>query len=96
MDILFHVTTAEGGHFLLPLARACLRAGRSFACFFTHEGVLGLRSEALRDVLGQAQRAVACEESWHRYCKEAACPIEPGSQTINSILMGEAARVVSL
>ncbi len=95
MDILFHVSTADGGRFLLPLAQACLRAGRSFACFFTHEGVLGLHEEALRGILSQAQRAVACEESWHRYSK-AACPIEPGSQTVNSALMGEAARVVSL
>lgn len=95
MDILFHVTTAESGRLLAPLARAARRAGASFAAFFTHEGVLALQDETLRAALVEA-RAVVCEESWHRFCPGLACPVETGSQTINSALMGEAGKVVSL
>jgi hypothetical protein len=39
---------------------------------------------------------VVCEESWHRFCPQLACPVEAGSQTTNSALMGEARKVVSL
>ena len=95
MDILFHVTTEAGGQLLAPLARACRRGGHAFAAFFTHEGVRALRDAAVQDVLADA-RAVACEESWHRFCADAACPAELGSQTTNSAMMGEARKVVSL
>lgn len=94
MDILFHVATEAGARFLPPLARACRRRGNSFAAFFTHAGVRGLDA-ALLAALENA-RAVACEESWHRFRGEASCPIELGSQTTNSALMGEARKVVSL
>ena len=46
--------------------------------------------------VGGAARAVVCEESWHRFCPDSPCPVELGSQTVNSALMGEAQRVVSL
>jgi hypothetical protein len=39
---------------------------------------------------------VVCEESWHRFLPGLACPVEAGSQTSNSALMGEARKVVSL
>ena len=96
MEILFHVSTPEGARVLLPLAGACMRARRSFACFFTHDGVLGLKHEALLYALAAAARVVACEHSWHRFCEGSACPVELGSQTANSALIGEAGRVVSL
>ena len=96
MDILFHVSTPDGGALLLPLAQAAQRAGTSFAAFFTHEGVLGLKSETLASTLQEAERAVVCEESWHRFCPDLKCPVEYGSQTINSGLMAEAVRVVAL
>ena len=95
MDILFHVATEAGAQFLLPLARACRRGHHAFAAFFTHEGVRGLLDAELQAVL-EGSRAVACEESWHRFCADAACPVELGSQTTNSALMGEAKKVVSL
>ncbi|MEZ5616245.1 MAG: hypothetical protein R3E35_13660 [Rhodocyclaceae bacterium] len=95
MDILFHVVTEAGARFLPPLARACRRRGSSFAAFFTHAGVRGLQDAQLQATLADA-RAVACEESWHRFCADAACPVELGSQTTNSALMGEARKVVSL
>jgi hypothetical protein len=93
---VFLVSTAEGGKFLLPLVQSCRRAGCTFGAFFTHEGVLGLKDPALNRALEHAARSVACEESWHRFCGEALCPAERGSQTVNSAMMGEARRVVSL
>ncbi len=96
MDILFHVGTAAGGRLLYPLLLAAGRAGCRVGAFFTHEGVLGLRNTDLAAVLMQAERAVACEESWHKFCPGLSCPIEAGSQTSNSALMGEARKVVSL
>ena len=95
MDILFHVSTETGAQYLAPLARACRRGHHDFAAFFTHEGVRALRDAGLREALDGA-RAVACEESWHRFCADEACPAELGSQTANSALMGEAKKVVSL
>jgi hypothetical protein len=96
MNILFHVSTAAGGRLLQPMALATRRAGASFAAFFTHEGVLGLKDENLLAAMAAAERSVVCEESWHRFCPGLDCPAEAGSQTINSSLMGEAERVVSL
>ncbi len=94
-DILFHVSTEPGGEVLLPLMRAAARAGSEVAAFFTHRGVIGLRDPALVAALA-GSRAVVCEHSWDRYCPGLECPVERGSQTINSALMGEARRVVSL
>ncbi|MDA8256139.1 MAG: hypothetical protein M0Z99_10980 [Betaproteobacteria bacterium] len=96
MDILFHVGTAAGGRLLYPLLLAAARADCRVGAFFTHEGVLGLRDTDLVAALAHAERAVVCEESWHRFLPELACPIEAGSQTTNSALMGEARKVVSL
>ncbi len=96
MKILFHVATEQGARFLLPLALACRRGGHAFAAFFTNEGVLGLRDGQLCAALRCAERAVVCEESWKRFDPGADCPVELGSQTDNSALMGRAARVVSL
>lgn len=96
MDILFHVGTAAGGRLLYPLLLAAGRAGCRIGAFFTHEGVLGLRDTDLAAVLAHAERAVVCEESWHKFCPDLHCPVEAGSQTTNSALMGEAKKVVSL
>ena len=96
MDILFHVGTAAGGRLLYPLLLAAGRAGCRSGAFFTHEGVLGLRDTDLTAALGTIERAVVCEESWHTFCPDLHCPVETGSQTTNSALMGEAKKVVSL
>ena len=96
MDILFHVGTAAGGRLLYPLLLAAGRADCRCGAFFTHEGVLGLRDTDLAAVMVQVERAVACEESWHKFCPGLHCPVEAGSQTGNSALMGEAKKVVSL
>lgn len=95
MNILFHVTAAASGALLKPLALAARRANASCAAFFTHEGVVNLKDAEILAALA-GSRAVVCEESWHRFCPGIDCPVENGSQTINSALMGEAERVVSL
>ncbi len=95
MEILFHVSSQAGAQLLAPLAHACRRGGHRFGAFFTDEGVLGLDDVALLAALGDA-RAVVCEASWHRHRADARCPVELGSQTVNSALVGEALRVVSL
>jgi hypothetical protein len=95
MKILFHVTTAASGALLKPLALATRRANASFAAFFTHEGVMNLKDAGLVAALAGA-RTVVCEESWHRFCPGLDCPVENGSQTINSALMSEAEKVISL
>lgn len=96
MDLLFHVSTAAGGRLLLPLLRAARRAECRVGAFFTHDGVLGLRDDSLVVELALVERAVVCEESWHRFCSDLHCPVEAGSQTANSALMGETKKVVSL
>ncbi len=96
MDMLFHVGTTAGGRLLYPRLLAAGRAGCRCGAFFTHEGVLGLRDTDLAAALVYIERAVACEESWHRFCAGQVCPVEAGSQTSNSSLMGEAKKVLSL
>ena len=75
---------------------ACVRAGVAWGCFLTNDGVRALADPAFLAVLGSAARAAACEYSWHRYMEGAPCPAELGSQTVNSALMAEANRVISL
>jgi hypothetical protein len=43
-----------------------------------------------------AERVVVCEHSWARFMGDTPCPVELGSQTQNSIMVGEADRIVSL
>lgn len=95
IDILFHVSHRGAGRYLFPLIAAARRRGARVACFFTYDGVLVAADPRLKDVLGDG-RAVACEESWQRFRPGEPCPVEAGSQTTNSALVAEAARVVSL
>jgi len=96
MDILFHLSGENAGPLLLGFGAACHRAGVSWACFLTNDGVKVLADKAVRSVLKDAQRTVVCEHSWKRHMGKAEIPVERGSQTTNSILMAEADQVVSL
>lgn len=96
MDVLFHVTTPDAKRFVAGLSAACARAGISWSCFFTNDGVKALADEALVAGLSTAERAIVCEHSWDLHMANRVCPIERGSQTANSALMAEALRVVSL
>jgi hypothetical protein len=55
-----------------------------------------LADAAVVTAIEAAGRAVACEKSWEEYMGGAACPVELGSQTVNSALMGEAEKVISI
>ncbi len=96
MEFLFVVTTPDAIHILAPLARACQRQGVGWACFFTNDGVRVLEQEKLRTIILDATRAVACEYSWEKFRAGHTCPIELGSQTDGSLMIGEADKVVSL
>ncbi len=95
-EIFLHIATPEGGRIGAALARACVRAGVVWSCFLTNDGVRALADPALAAALKPATRAVVCEHSWRQYMNGAPCPVELGSQTINSALMAEAGRVISL
>jgi hypothetical protein len=96
MDVLFEVSSERARSVLLPAARACARKSLTWSCFFTHHGVRNLADPELVTLLAEAQSAVACEHSWTNFMGRAECPVELGSQTDNSRLVAEAARVVSL
>ena len=96
MDVLFIVSTPEGGRVLAPLAAACRRRGATWACFFTNDGVNALDDPAVQSVLACTSSAVACEHSWERFRGDAACPVTLGSQTNNSSMVGQAARIIGL
>ncbi|MEW6133682.1 MAG: hypothetical protein AB1591_11050 [Pseudomonadota bacterium] len=95
IDLLFHVSHRDAGRYLFPLLAAARRRSITVACFFTFDGTLVAADPRLKEVLG-GSRAVMCEESWHRFRPGEPCPVEAGSQTVNSALMAEAKRVVSL
>lgn len=96
MNILFEVTSGDAARVLVPLARACDRNAVTWSCFFTGDGVKNLaRDDVLATVAGAA-RAAACEVSWERYMGDAACPVEIGSQTNNSAMVGDTDTVISL
>lgn len=96
MDVMLHVSSADAAPTVLSLARACARAGIKWGCFFTNDGVRALTDSAIVDVLAGAERAAVCEHSWQQVMGDGVPPIEAGSQTVNSAMMAEAERVVSL
>ncbi|MGI9381654.1 MAG: hypothetical protein ACR2PO_00745 [Methyloligellaceae bacterium] len=96
MDVLIIVSSDAAAPVLLPMAKAFDRAGASWGAFFTHQGVKLLTDAAIAEAMGRAVAAVACQESWNHQVGDISCPVEFGSQTNNSAMVGEARRVVSL
>lgn len=96
MDFLFVITTPDALRILAPMARACRRQGARWTCFFTNDGVQVLEHKELRTLLPDSTQSVACEYSWKKFMGTQACPVELGSQTDCSRMMGEADKVVSL
>ena len=96
MKILFEVSSGDAASVLVPLARACDRNAVTWSCFFTGDGVKTLtRDDVLATVAGAA-KAAACEVSWERHMGDQACPVEIGSQTNNSAMVGDTDTVISL
>jgi len=96
VNLLFIVSTPDAGRVLLPLAAACKRKGTRWSCFFTNDGVNILAEPGMQEAACCAQRVVVCEHSWARFMGDKPCPVELGSQTQNSIMVGEADRIISL
>ena len=96
MDVLFEVTSEGAAAVLVPLASACDRAGVTWGCFFTGDGVLSFSNKDVTEAVKTATTAITCEVSWQLHMGERACPVALGSQTINSALVGDADKVISL
>lgn len=96
MEVLLHVATPDAGRVAAPLARALTAKGVQWGCFLTNDGVRALDDAGFAAALADAARVAVCEHSWRLHMGERACPAEEASQTVNSALMAEAKRVVSL
>ena len=96
MKLLIVVSTDRSAHLLAPLARACLRNDLEWGCFFTGDGVKFLADPDLAPLMAGVARAVACDHSWRRFMGERACPIELGSQTNHSAMVGAAEKILTL
>ena len=96
IKVLFEVTSCKAAEVLVPLARACNRNSIPWACFFTGNGVKNLAGEDVKEIITGAVKAVACEVSWEHFMGDDTCPVEIGSQTNNSALVGETDKVVSI
>jgi hypothetical protein len=96
MNILFEVTSRDAAKILLPLARACDRNAVAWSCFFTGDGVKNLALDDVRATLAGAVKAAACEVSWEHHMGDQSCPVEIGSQTNNSAMVGDTDKIISL
>ena len=96
MDVLLHLTDPDAVRIAKPLASALTRQGASWGCFLTNDGVTALSDADFLSISKNAERIAVCEHSWDLHMAGQTCPVEKGSQTINSVLMAEAAKVVSL
>lgn len=97
MDVMVLLTSRDSAPLVVPLMRALDRAGASWGCFLTNDGVDVLRQPDAVAAMQTATQAVACELSWEKNGGTIDdCPVELGSQTINSAMIGTAHRVISL
>jgi hypothetical protein len=96
MKILFEISSGNAASVLVPLARACDRNAVTWSCFFTGDGVKTLARDDVLTTVAGAAKAAACEVSWERYMGDQPCPVEIGSQTNNSAMVGDADKIVSL
>ena len=96
MDVLLHIASAASAPIAAALGRALSAEGASWGCFLTSDGVRAIDEPGFAGASAGAARVVVCEHSWEHYMAGRECPVERGSQTVNSALMAEAARVVSL
>jgi hypothetical protein len=96
MKLLLVVSNPKAAAALAGLAEACRRKPVGLLCFFTGAGVSLLDEPGLQSALAHAERAVVCEHSWQQFAPDRPPPIEQGSQTDHSSMVGEASRLVSL
>ncbi|MBB4302761.1 hypothetical protein GGD81_001797 [Rhodobium orientis] len=96
MDVLIHMTCRDSARLAAPLGRALTSRGAEWVCFLTNDAVFAADDADFMAAIDGAKRAVVCEHSWDIHMPGRDSPFERGSQTINSGLMADAARVVSL
>lgn len=96
MDVLLHITSPAAAPMAAALGRAFTARGARWGCFLTNDGVRALDDAGFVAAVQGAARAAVCEHSWDAHMAGRDCPVERGSQTVNSALVAEAARVVSL
>jgi hypothetical protein len=96
IDALIVITTRNSGKIAIPLMHGLSRAGINWCCFFTNDGVELIKNNDCQEAVKLAQRVVVCEHSWDTLTNGTDCHAEMGSQTINSTMMTEALRVISL
>ncbi|MFT5504419.1 MAG: hypothetical protein ACI845_003561 [Gammaproteobacteria bacterium] len=96
MSLLLVVSHSKSAPAFKGLAGACCRNQIEFSCFFTGEGVTVLGDREIEVLVEKAQRAVVCEHSWEIYTVGESSPVETGSQTDHSAMIGSARQVVSL
>jgi len=96
MDVLLHIASPGAARIAAPLGRALTAKGARWGCFLTNDGVRAFDDESFAAVAASASRVCVCEHSWEQHMAGRTCPAERGSQTVNSALMAEARRVVSL
>lgn len=96
MELLIVISTPQSAKVAKGLGDAARRAGIDWGVFLTNDGVRILSDPAVAQTLSKASSAYVCKESWKHNMGDAECPVEPGSQTHNSELAGEAKRIVSL
>ena len=96
MNLLFVVAHGESGACLRGLADACRRNAVPYFVFFTGDGVRALSAPDTVERARRASEAVVCEHSWSQVMQDRSCPLELGSQTDHSRMLGCADRVVSL
>ncbi|OIP82002.1 MAG: hypothetical protein AUK37_09900 [Rhodobacterales bacterium CG2_30_65_12] len=96
MDVLLHISTPQAAPIAAALGWALTAHGASWACFMTDDGVKVLADQSFSTAVDHAVRVAVCEHSWDLHMAGQECPVDRSSQTVNSGLMAEAARVVSL
>jgi len=96
MKILIVISNPESTEALIGLSSACSRRDQTFFCFFTGDGVKLFENPDVITAVFEAERAVVCEYSWAKYFPDQHPPIEEGSQTDHSAMIGLANQVISL
>jgi len=96
MDILLHITTPAAAPIAAALGRALSAKGATWAAFLTNDGVKAMNDVGFAAASKGAARVAVCEHSWDAHMSGQDCPVERGSQTVNSGLMAEATGVISL
>lgn len=96
VNLLIVISRSTSISALIGFCGACERRNQPYNCFVTGDGVRVLRNPEVSSMLRASKHAVVCEYSWSRLFPHEAPPIEEGSQTDHSAMIGEADKVLSL